>query len=469
MNNINAPTFQIENNTKKKGNGGFLKNSFVVLLAFCSIFFVRMIEAVGAPAPINFLHFATIPFACGLVLLKSRITDRHQVLVTQHLLIGIFILLSTIIASAIINDAGFINAILSFLLLGEPFIFLVTVVALPMSVGSFMTFQTWIRRFCLFHIFYALAQRYVLRFDLRHTGMEPPDNIQGVFFLSGAGHVVGTSVSLSFALYYLMTAKDVPLWFRILVMFAAFVHMLAADGKQVLLTLIVAWVLLILLKLKDISKAFQYLIGGALFGGLFFWAMENLPAFRAFKTWIRPEIYGPEGEATLLKTAAFRIVPTYYESILNWLFGLGPGHTVGRLGGWMLHIYADLLNPLGATRHEASQLVWRAVGESWLGSQSSMFSPLFGWAGIWGDLGLVGLVSYFLLAFLVWHHLCNDDATKILVLSVFVVGLIFSQLEEPGYMLTIAAIIGLRWHEQRVEKEHPNILRKRRKSWLTWL
>lgn len=454
--------------SSQKVTKGLLKSSIVVLLAFCSLFFARLIETVGAPSTINFVHFAAVPFACGAVLLKSRIKDRHQVLVVQQLLLGLFLLLTATLASAILNDAGVINAVLSFLLLGEPFIILVAILGLSMSTSSFKAFQTWLRRFLLFHIFLALAQRYILRFDLKQTGMEPPDNIQGVFFLSGAGHVVGTSVSLSFALYYLMTAKDVPLWFRIIVMIAAFMHMIAADGKQVLLALIVAWILLILLNLKDLVKAIQYIAGGAVFGILFFWAMENLPAFSAFKTWIRPEIYGPDGEATLLKTAAFRIIPAYYDSVLNWLFGLGPGHSVGRLGGWMLREYADLLNPLGATRHEASGAVWRAVGQSWLGSQSSMFSPLFGWAGVWGDLGFMGLGAYFLLAYFVWHYLCKDDCSKILVLSVFIFGLIFSQLEEPGYMITIAAMIGLRWHEQRMQELHPE-LQRIQKGWRNWL
>lgn len=453
----------------KPGSKAFLKSSLVVLLAFASLFFSRLIDTFGAPSPINFLHFATVPFACGLVLWKSRVKNRQQILISQLLLIGLLIFLSATLTSALLNDAGAINAVLAFLLLGEPFILLVAIIALPMALDSFITFQTWIRRFCLFHIFFALAQRYILRFDLKPTGMEPPDNIQGVFFLSGAGHVVGTSVSLSFALYYLMTAKEVPLWFRITVMIAAFMQMLAADGKQVLLSFIVAWVLLVLLNLKDVVKAIQYVLAGTIFGTAFFWVINNVPAFQAFTVWMRPEIYGPNGEATLLKTAAFRIVPTYYESALNWFFGLGPGHTVGRLGGWMLREYASLLNPLGATRHEASSAVWQAVGASWLGSQSSMFSPLFGWAGIWGDFGFFGLGSYFLLAFLVWRYLCRDDCTKILVLSIFVTGCIFSQLEEPGYMLTVAALIGLRWHEERVEKEHPALLKIRRKSWRTWL
>lgn len=76
-----------------------------------------------------------------------------------------------------------------------------------------------------------------------------------------------------------------------------------------------------------------------------------------------------------------------------------------------------------------------------------MFSPLFGWAGIWGNLGFLGLAAYLYLSFLVWRKLCLDDFSKFLLLSVFAFGLIFSQMEEPGYMLFVATIIGLQWQE----------------------
>ncbi|MDY7023576.1 MAG: hypothetical protein SWJ54_19865, partial [Cyanobacteriota bacterium] len=199
---------------------------------------------------------------------------------------------------------------------------------------------------------------------------------------------------------------------------------------------------------------FKYIAGGVVFAYVFFWAVENFEALRGFKTWMRPEIYGPEGEATLLKTATFRIVPTFYDSVLHPWLGLGPGHTVGRLGGWMLGQYDSLLRPLGSTRHIASIEVWRAVGASWLGDQSSMFSPLFGWAGIWGDLGWLGLISFLYIWWVVWRRLCFDDVSKFLALTPMVFGLIFTQMEEPGYMLYVGSIIALRWQEHHCKKQN---------------
>lgn len=141
-------------------------------------------------------------------------------------------------------------------------------------------------------------------------------------------------------------------------LFATFWGMLLADAKQVLFTFIIAGGILFLSKTKDIIETLKYLIPGLILGVVFLWCVQNVPAFGAFNTWMRPEIYGSDGEATLLKMASLRIIPTFYESPLNMFLGLGPGHTVGRLGGWMLREYEDLLAPLGSSIHPASGAVW---------------------------------------------------------------------------------------------------------------
>lgn len=443
-------TAKLKKNKKKKG---FIPNSTLVLFAFATAFFPRVLESLGAPSPVNFLHFFTIPFACGVTILTNRSRNRSQVITTQSMLIALLLFFFCILASALINEAGMINSILQFLLLAEPFLLLIAIISIPMSPESFAKFKKFLIG-CLFsHLFLVYFQKYILGVEgWDNILLEPPDRIQGVFFLSGAGHVVGGAVSLTFGVYYLITTTKSPFWLRIIVALSTVWHVVMSDAKQVILAFMVAGVLLFFTQLNDISVALQYLIAGILVGSVFFWCMQNLEAFSSFNTWVRPELYGPDGEATLLKTATFRIVPTHYESVLNWFFGLGPGHTVGRLGGWMLREYASLLGPFGSTMHPASSQVWRATGESWLGTQSSMFSPLFSWAGIWGDLGLLGLGAYLYLSFLIWRHLCYDDVSRFLLLTVLVFGLIFSQMEEPGYMLTIAAIIGLQYQEKFLKK-----------------
>lgn len=311
-----------------------------------------------------------------------------------------------------------------------------------MTISAISQFRKWIFILSGLNLALGIIQGPILRLHLVN-----PDLVKGVFIGQGSGHVVGASVSLTFAIYYFFTAHR-PLWNRGGIFLIAFVHMLYADAKQVILVMALSGVILTLKKFTSATQFIKLLSVGAVVAVIFIWCMQNIPAFSAFNTWIRPEIYGPDGEATLLKTASIRITSSYMTTPIHYLLGLGPGHTVGRLGGWMLAEYDDLLTPLGATIHPASRDVWRAVRNSWLGDQSSFFSPLFGWAGIWGDLGLLGLGSYLALAYIVWEYLCKD-LSYFFLLNVGIFGLVFSQMEEPGYMLFVAVLVGLRWHENQ--------------------
>lgn len=445
---------EIKKNNHKSKRSGIIPNSSLIILAFATAFFSRIVDTLGAPSIVNFAHFGTVPLACTIILLSSNCSNKVSLKTTKLIIGRLFLLLTIIITSAVINEAGMINAVLDFMLLAEPFILLIAIIYLPLSLAKFIRLRKFLLSFFWIHLLLVFIQRYILK---THTwewvGMDGGDRIQGVFFISGAGHVVGCSVSLTFAIYYFVRHKNAPLWLRILVFIAAVWNIIVADGKQVIFTFMLAMVLLFLVRLNNIVVASKYVIIGTVLGLIFWWCIVNLPSFAAFKTWIRPEIYGADGEATLLKTSVFRIIPTHYNSILNWFFGLGPGHSVGRLGGWMLPKYKDLLAPLGSTIHPVSKEIWRATGASWLGSQSSMFSPLFGWAGIWGDLGLFGLGAYLYLGFTVWQRVCINDVSKFFLLTVVVFGLIFSQLEEPGYMLSIACICGIQYQEYMINRE----------------
>ncbi|MCW6038844.1 hypothetical protein K4A83_21640 [Spirulina subsalsa FACHB-351] len=433
-------------------NRGYIQTSTLILLAFASAYFSRVLDSIGFPSFINFAHFATIPLACWIALTKSRSKDREQTAISWMLFAGLFIFLWIMFASALLNDAGIINVIVNFLLFGEPFVLALTMACVPMNPKRVSWFRMWVIRFGFCNLIWATAQ-YILFVQFKmHPKYWNPDYIQGIFYESGAGHVVGSSVALTFGLYYWVSEKNAPLWKRLLPLTWGFWQMLVSDSKQVMLFLFMGAALLILTKFTSIVEAIQWLIGGFLAAyGLLFCA-QNIPACSAFNTWARPEIYGPDGEATLLKTASIRIISSHMTTPLHHLFGLGPGHTVGRLGGWMIREYEHLLGPLGVTSHPATFETWQAVINSWLGDQSSMFSPLWGWAGIWGDTGWLGLASYLFLGYIVWAHLCKDDFCRFTILSVASCGFIFSQMEEPGYTLFVTMIIMIRWHEHRIQK-----------------
>jgi hypothetical protein len=439
------------NAASPKKRKGFIKTSTLVLFAFATAFFPRLLRA----APLNFLHFATVPLAFGVALFQTRTKDRKQISITKELLGGIYLFFTISFASALWNGAGAINAVLGFLLLVEPFMLLVAITCIPMSPEIFERIRSWMTGFVFFHLFLVYVQ-YALGFC--HLPGDC-DNIQGVFYRSGSGHVVGASISCTFGVHYLLTTKHRPLWLRALVFIIAFGNIQLADAKQVLLLFVVGFVILTLTNFKNPGKTILYIIGAVVFCIVFFWAIYNIPALSAFTVWIRPDMYGSDGEATKLKLSGIRITLTYFRSPVNWLLGLGPGHTIGRLGGWMLRDYSALLAPLGATRvpfgetTPVSEKVWAYVASSWLAEASSMFAPFVGWAGIWGDFGFLGLGAYLYLCSIVWRRVCVDDLPRYYMLTVLVCGLIFTQMEEPAYMLYIASLIGLHWQEHQSNKK----------------
>lgn len=420
---------------------GVLASSNLVLLAFATAFFPRVLVPLGFPSAVNFLHFVTIPGVCGFVLAKSRIKDHRQSVIAREFLLGLGVLLSIITASAILNNAGTINIILSFLLLSEPFMWLLVIVAMPLSLASLERFRHWWLQFGLINLLFALIQVLVLRLDRFNA-----DHIKGVFIGQGAGHVVGGSVSLAFVTYYFATAKDRPLWVRIAIVVASLIQLVKADIKQVFAIFLAALLILILIKAQDIGKFIQYVAIGIVFVGLLTLAANTV--FDALLIWFDWDI---QQQGIALKLSGFSILPTFYHSPLNWLFGLGPGHTIGRLGGWLVWDYQTLLQPFDVTVSEASKAVWRAAIESWLGDRSSWFSPLFSWAGIWGDLGFLGLGAYIFLWVVVWRRLCFDDLSKFLVLTILLFGTILTQMEEPGYMLFMTGIVAVHWQNHRVK------------------
>ncbi|BAZ83342.1 hypothetical protein NIES73_46290 [Sphaerospermopsis kisseleviana NIES-73] len=440
--------------TKKPNSKGLINNTTLIIFAFSTVFYSRIFCSITrAPSILNLAHFAIVPLVLGVVLFTSRAKDRKQISTVYSCIFGLFIFLVAVLASALWNNTGLINAIVSFMMLGEPFMFLLAIVCIPMSAKSITRIKKWLIWSAVINFVLAAVQKPLIDAGILYAnGFNGTDGCGGVFFISGAGNYVSASVSVAFALYFFTNEKTVPLWIRIMVIIAAFWQILFSDSKQIVLAYLVAWGLLILVNLKDIGKTIRLLIAITIFGYVFLWCVQNLEAFAAFTSWARPELYGADGEAWYTKFYSLRSILSHYQSSLDWLFGLGPGHTVSRLGAWFLKDYWSILGPLGATTSPIGQEAMEFCGNSWLCSGSTFFMPIFGWAGIWGDLGLLGVGTYLFLGYLTWQHFGLDDSLKITLLTVFVLGFIFTQMEEPGFMLFITFILGIAWQERRLKK-----------------
>jgi len=440
---INAPA-----SSKSDKPGGYISSSNLVILSLAAAFFPRVLMMLKIPSAINFLHFILVPLAWGVSMATTRTKDLKQLSLTRSILMALWILLLVEFTSAILNEAGWINAVLHFLLFAEPFMLIVAIICIPTTEERVKHLRFWILGFGFINLGFALIQKFILKWDTcgcSPGGWGDGDAIKGVFLNQGAGHVVGGSVSASLAVYYYVTATNRPLWMRIGVIFLTFIHIIVSDTKQVLAICLVSFVLLALSNVKDITKVILYLTGIGIFGAVFSWAVQTFEFLEPYLTWARPELYGPDGDATNFKQFGIKTMLEHMHSPWNWWFGLGPGHTIDRLGGWMIRDYNDLLVPLGATQTTIATETWMKVGASWLGNSSTMFSPFWGWAAIWGDLGFIGLGAFLYVWFLTWQF-C-DEMSRFQILTIFVNGLIFTQMQEPGYMIYVAALIGLRWQE----------------------
>ncbi len=422
-----------------------LKSSTILLIALATAFFPRLLQSLKVPSLVNFLHFAIVPLACGIALLNTRSKDRQQIAITQASLFGLLLFFTIIISSALLNQAGIINIILSFLLWTEPFMFILALTSLPLSPASLKNFRAGVISFNLFHLIVAFIQALALGLI--------GDDMQGVFYHSGSGHVVASSVSSSFGLYYFTSIKQYKRWPATLILTASFVHLVMSDAKQVVVTFAFAFAILSITKTQDPIKALIYTIGLVLFCITFWWGVQNVAALSAFLAWNRPELYGTDGDATQFKLSGINFVISKFHSPWNWWLGLGPGNSLDRLGQ-MFEEYKQLLLPLGATISPFPDEIWTITKEHYLGplKGSSFFAPTCGWAAIWGDFGFLGLFSYLYLGFILWRKICiDDDISKILILSVCAHGFIFTQMQEPGYLLSVAAFIALRWQEKQVK------------------
>lgn len=439
--------------SRKRRSRVSVSNSALVLLAFGTAFFPRLLTYFGLPSPLNFFHFLVVPVVFFTVIFTTKVKSKHQISIFYELFFASLILLSLVILSALINQAGLANVLLQYMMMIEPFMFLTALLAIPFTKETFQKFRKWFVRFGIFNLGLALAQSILLPIGVYpRRGGTIQDNIAGVFASGSgsAGNYVSCTVSVFLSFYIFSSFKQIPLWIRASLICAAFYQTYISDSKQVLLAFILGFFTLILTKVEEPVKIFCYLAPLALVMGLLVWGLQNpdIEFLNAYRNWTsRAHIYGPEGVAFLTKTAAFRIIPSHYETPLNWLFGLGPGHTVTWLGGWLIKKYASLLAPIGVSIHPVSAEVFQVVWDGWIARQSTIFFPLFTWAGIWGDLGFVGLLAYLYLCSVVWRRVCVDDLGRFMLLTTAVLGFILTQMEEPGQMLTLACLLGLRWHE----------------------
>lgn len=399
----------------------------------------------GLPSIINFAHFGVV-VAIAFLILFSR-----QTLISVKLLFSLLILFGTISISAIYNQAGLINLFLDFLLLSQPILFLYIFNNKIWTKEHLNKFRRFLLIFVLINAAFAFFQFLVLGLRI--------DGVKGVFIDMGAGHHVAGAIALSSCIYFVRSIRPLPL--KIGFIIVQLLVTVVVDNKQSLAVFLVSFLVLMLLNLYRFKKILFLLVTIMFFTGSVY--LMAITIFPQLQHWAHLEKIK---EGLTAKFFVFDIIHHYHISILNVLFGLGPGHTVGRLAQ-MLPDYYGILYPIGATISPVFDVVWYTQQSNWITNSatgSSMWSLLFSWAGVYGDLGVFGVLVYLSIWIIVYRLLCRNDRSKFLWITIIVHGAVFQWMEEPAYMLFGVSLIGLMFQEDlRIRKQFDNIEYKRNK------
>ena len=301
-------------------------------------------------------------------------------------------------------------------------------------------FERFIVFFLVFHSSLAFFQHFAL--GLRH------DDVEGVFINMGAGGHLAGAVS-AIAIFWIPQIKWLPWLIKLLLLVSSVMVIVLSDSKQVIAVLLLSagihfWIGGGSLKNKLKIMAFGALsvlglviLANTMFPGLLVYTQDKF-------------FIGVEQKMQVVPVTLF-----YFDYWFNSLFGIGPGHSVSRFAT-MLPKYESLLMQFGATSHPATNHIL-FVKESQLFSNSvtgsSMFALDFSLAGIFGDLGWLGLISFSYLYFRVWRLIsATGQLSKFFLISVWVYGVVFTWLEEPAFMLFLMSYLGYAWQKQQISK-----------------
>jgi hypothetical protein len=405
----------------------------IIIFILILVLLPRLLTSLGFPKIIVFLHFFFTCSVFGLLFQKIvSIQDNRKLLVIIVMFVFICFL------SFIWNQAGIINFILGNLLLVSPFMFFLISQSFVWDEQDLYRMEVFIFTFILIHLLFSFFQYFVL--DLKH------DDVEGVFLGMGAGgHLAGAIATLSiFWLYRISWISKVFKGFLAVCLLSV---LILSDSKQVIVVLglslgiyvIVASkgffekIKLVLLGLSSITLL--YIVAITIFPGLLIYLQDD-------KILV----------GLLQKFSVFPRVIELYEDNLNWLIGVGPGHSVSRLGT-MLPDYSILTEGLGATQSNVTENILAAKQNHYLSnsvSGSSLFALEFTFAGVWGDYGVLGLFLYICILVKIWQVYCNKiKVAKYLIITIFVYGVVFTWVEEPPFMFFIFAYISYTMQQTR--------------------
>ena len=168
------------------------------------------------------------------------------------------------------------------------------------------------------------------------VGFVNPDFVKGLFLEQGAGHHVAGAVALTAAVY-LWARLDIPIPILLLICILLSGVVIISDSKQVVAVFLLSLGALVLAAQRSLKVIFQYSALTLLAIGVFFIAAHTIFPGLLLGTQLDRITNGVEAKASIVP-----LIISNYTSPLNWVFGLGPGHTVGRLAELLPDYFHEL-------------------------------------------------------------------------------------------------------------------------------
>jgi len=404
--------------------------SGAVLLSVLS----RLAVATGmVPQVVNFLHF---PLTLGAALVAAAGRDAGTRLGSK-LALGLIGLLLVSLGSWAVNGGGIVRPILAWLVFAEPFLLVYAIMKArsgPRGQGFLLSLLTTL----------AFIQLPLAVWQSRTLGLADP--VQGTFVGLGAGAHVAGAVALLGTMVFVARAVSRGRrsgFSRLLLLGAVLVIVpLLADAKQAFAAFLAGAMYLVWTSGFYRRGKFMLLLVLVLGGAAL--ASSSFPAFgRIFNVRLLHE--GAGG-----KTGAYGII-SGGGLTTRILLGLGPGNSVSRVSLMGMESYIKPQSPvslLGLTPAPATQEILALAQSNWLIASSSAWSGISSWLGLFGDLGLVGVAVYLWMCVHIWRTLgrvrtWQSQAARASLVMAALLGGIYSWLEEPGFTMVVALLVGL--------------------------
>ncbi|MBV9771594.1 MAG: hypothetical protein JOZ32_18630 [Bryobacterales bacterium] len=406
-----------------------------VIAAVAAAGLLRMAVWFGLPSFLDFLHFPLVLGAVVAVTLKTRHLDG----LARKLRLGAFVLLVISIISCLINGGEPLRPVLVWLVFLEPFLLLFALIA--SKPGPMLAGVLW-RTVLLI----AALQLPLGVFQYLFIAHGNPDFVEGTFFgQSGGAHVSGAAALIG-VLLCIARAAYLPSARRFKYFIAAglmFILPVISDAKQTIVCFLPGLLLLILLSGR--MRLSRIVVPTAVTTLILSLAYIYYPPLQMVAD---PDLIW--GGLNTKMVGVRHVFQHLDDAPAGWVLGLGPGNSISRVA-WLssggLAMESSPVSKLGLKLAPTTKELLLDDQQNFL-ANSSVFTMISSWLGLLGDLGILGLMTYVLVCIAVWKAVSypncwENAAAKAGMTMAGLLGIFYSWLEEPGFTLLLAAVIGL--------------------------